>query len=63
MVKNLLTGAGDTRDMGLIPGLGRSLGVAVATLSSVSCLEHYMGGKTWLSTVYWFTDLDMVLPT
>ena len=63
MVKNLLTGAGDTRDMGLIPGLGRSLGVAVATHSSVSCLEHYMGGKTWLSTVYWFTDLDMVLPT
>ena len=63
MVKNPLTGAGDTRDMGLIPGLGRSLGVAVATHSSVSCLEHYMGGKTWLSTVYWFTDLDMVLPT
>ena len=27
MVKNLLTNAGDTRDVGLIPGLGRSPGV------------------------------------
>ena len=49
--------------MGSIPGLGRSLGVAVATHSSISCLEHYMGGRTWLSTIYWFADLDVVLPT
>ena len=27
MVKNLSANAGDTRDMGLIPGLGRSPGV------------------------------------
>ena len=63
MVKNPLANAGDTRDMGSIPGLGRSLGVAVATHSSISCLEHYMGGRTWLSTIYWFADLDVVLPT
>ena len=63
MVKNPLANAGDTRDMGSIPGLGRSLGVAVTTHSSISCLEHYMGGRTWLSTIYWFADLDVVLPT
>ena len=35
MVKNLLGNAGDIRDMGLIPGLGRSPGEGMATHSSI----------------------------
>ena len=35
MVKNLPANAGDTGDMGSIPGLGRSPGEGKATLSSI----------------------------
>ena len=35
MVKNLLASAGDIRDMGLIPGLGRSPGEGMAPHSSI----------------------------
>ena len=35
MVKNLPANAGDTRDLGLIPGSGRSPGVGNATHSSI----------------------------
>ena len=35
MVKNLPANAGDLRDMGLIPGLGRSSGGGMATYSSI----------------------------
>ena len=35
VIKNLPANAGDTRDMGSIPGLGRSPGVGVATHSSL----------------------------
>ena len=35
MVKNLLANAGDIRDLGLIPGSGRSSGTGLATHSSV----------------------------
>ena len=35
MVKNLPAKAGDAKDMGLIPGLGRSPGVGNGTLSSI----------------------------
>ena len=35
MVKNLLGNAGDIRDTGLIPGLGRSPGEGMATHSSI----------------------------
>ena len=34
VVKNLPANAGDARDMGLIPGLGRSAGEGMATHSS-----------------------------
>ena len=35
MVKNLPTNAGDARDVGLIPGSGRSPGVGNGTHSSI----------------------------
>ena len=35
MVKNLLASAGDVRDMGSIPGSGRSPGEEMATHSSI----------------------------
>ena len=35
MVKNLLSNAGDTRDVGLIPGSGRPLEEVIATHSSI----------------------------
>ena len=35
MIKNLPANAGDVRDMGLIPGWGRSLEEGIATHSSI----------------------------
>ena len=42
VVKNLPANAGDIRDMGLIPGLGKSPGVGNVTLFQYSCLENSM---------------------
>ena len=39
MVKNLPTNAGDLRDVGSVPGLGRSLGEGNGTPLQYSCLE------------------------
>jgi len=40
MVKNLPANAGDTRDIDLIPGLGRSPGIGNGNLPQYSCLEN-----------------------
>ena len=40
MVKSLATNAGDIRDMGLIPGLGRLPGEGNGNLLQHSCLEN-----------------------
>ena len=42
MVKNPLTSAGDTRDMGLTPGLGGFPGRMNGNLLQYSCLENSM---------------------
>ena len=42
MVKNLPASAGDARDAGLIPGLGRSPGVGNGNPLRYSCLENSM---------------------
>ena len=52
VVKNPLANAGDTRDVGLIPGLGRSLGVGNGNLLQYSCLENSMDRGAWQSTVH-----------
>ena len=50
MVKNPLANAGDIRDQGLIPGLGRSLGVGNGNALHYYCLENPMDrGALWAS--------------
>ena len=46
MVKNPPANAGDTRDAGLIPGLGRSLGVG----SGNFCLGNFTDREAWWTT-------------
>ena len=52
VVKNLPASAGDARDVGSIPELGRSPGVGNGTLFQYSCLENSMGKGTWWATVH-----------
>ena len=52
MVKNLPANAGDTRDEGLIPGLGRSPGVGNSSLFQYSCLENSMDRGALWATVH-----------
>ena len=52
MVKNLPANAGDTRDAGSIPGLGRSPGVENGTPLQYSCLENPMDGEAWWAAVH-----------
>ena len=49
VVKNLPANAGDIRDMGLIPGLGRSLGEGHGNPLQYSCLENPMDKGVWQS--------------
>ena len=51
VVKNLPTDAGDTRDVGLIPGLGRSPGVVNGNLLQFSCLKNSMDRGAWWAIV------------
>ena len=41
MIKNTPDNAGDERDVGLIPGSGRSLGGSHGNLLKYSCLENW----------------------
>ena len=47
VVKNLPANAEDVRDMGLIPGLGRSPGGGRGSPLQYSCLENPMGRGAW----------------
>ena len=53
VVKNPPANAGDMRDVGLIPGLGRSPGGGHGNPVQYSCLEHPMDRGAWWATVYW----------
>ena len=46
VVKNLSANAGDIRDMGSIPGLGRSPGGANGNPLQCSCLENTHGQRS-----------------
>ena len=49
MVKNLLANAGGSRDMGSIPGFGRSLGMGIGKPLQYSCLENSLEvTKSWI---------------
>ena len=52
VVKNPLTSAGDTKDMGSIPESERSPGVGNSNLLQYSCLENPMDRGAWRVTVH-----------
>ena len=52
VVKNLPANLGDIRDVGFIPGLGRSLGEENSTTCRYSCLKESSGRGTWQATVH-----------
>ena len=51
MVKNPPANAGDIRNMGLIPGSGRSPGGGYGHLFQYSCLEKPMDRGAWRAIV------------
>ena len=53
MVKNWPANAGNARDMGSIPGLGRSPGEGNGNPLQYSCLENPMDVGAWWDTVHW----------
>ena len=52
MVKNPPANAGDTRNEGLIPGLGRSSGVGNGNPLQYSCLKNFLDRGAWQATDY-----------
>ena len=52
VVKNLPVNAGHIRDVGSIPGLGRSPGEGHSYPLQYSCLENPMDRGTWRATVH-----------
>ena len=55
VVKNSPARAGDIRDMGLIPGSGRSPGEGNGCPLQYSCLENPMDRGAWRVTVHGVT--------
>ena len=51
-IKNSLANAGDIRDVGSIPGLGRSPGGGHSNPLQYSCLENSMDRGGWPATVH-----------
>ena len=52
MVKNLPASAGDIKDVGSIPGLGRLPGEGDGNLLQYSCLENPMDRGAWQATLH-----------
>ena len=50
--KELACNAEDTRDMGSVPGLGRSPGGGHSNPVQYSCLENPMDREAWQATVH-----------
>ena len=59
VVKNPPPNAGDTRDVGSIPGLGRSPGGGHGNPPQYSCLEKSKDRGAWQATVHGVTESDM----
>ena len=53
VVKNQPANAGDIKDVGLIPGSGRSPGGGHGNSLQYSCLENPMDRGAWRATVNW----------
>ena len=60
MVKNLPASAGDIRDKGSIPGLGRFPGGGHGNLLQYSCLENPMDRGAWWVVVHRVGESDMI---
>ena len=58
MVKNPPANAGDRRDAGSIPGLGRSPGEGNGNPFQDSCLENLMDRGAWWATVHSVAESD-----
>ena len=52
VIENLRANVGDTRDVGSIPGSGRSPGVSSGNLLQYSCLKNSTDRRAWQATVY-----------
>ena len=52
MVKESACNAGDTADVGSVPGSGRSPGEGNGNLLQYSCLENPMDGGAWWAIVH-----------
>jgi len=52
VVKNLPASAGDIRDMGSVPGSGRSPGEGRGNPLQYSCLENSMDRGAWEAAVH-----------
>ena len=52
MIKNPPANAGQVRDVGSIPGLGRSPGEGRGNPVQYSCLENPVDRGTWQATVH-----------
>ena len=65
MVKNPHANAGDIRDMGLIPGLGRSPGEEHDNQLQYSCLENPKDRGAWQATYspWGHKEMDMTEAT
>ena len=55
VIKNPPANAGDARDMGSIPGSGRSSRVGNGNSLQYPCLENSMDRETWQATVHGVT--------
>ena len=55
VVKNLPANTGDIRDVGSIPGSGRSPGEGHGNPRQYSCLENPMDRRAWWATVHGVT--------
>ena len=55
MIKNLSANAGGARNVGWIPGLGRSPGIGTGNPLWYSCLENPMNREAWWATAHGIT--------
>ena len=58
VVKNLPASAGELRERGSIPGLGRSPGEGHGKPLQYFCLENRMDRGAWQATAHRVTELD-----
>ena len=63
VVKNPLANAGDIRDVGSIPGSGRSLRGGHGNPPQYSCLENLMDNGACRAKIHGVAELDMTETT